>query len=115
MPQIIGPRNSRMCASTHKLILEEKERLPVAKYVAALAEQAFEDLATAQRLDTSDLDVYWDRAELWDKAGNFAEAIGDYTRIIQNHPLEADALVFRANDLTVLGRYEDALRDFDTA
>ena len=59
--------------------------------------------------------VYINRGRYFEKAGEQEHAIVDYTRALQLNPGSNDALVRRAAALNVIGRYDQAIADCDSA
>lgn len=70
---------------------------------------------TRVRQDRGNPAVYIDRGRYFEQAGEQEEAIVDYTRALQLNPGSNDALVRRAAALNVIGRYDQAIADCDSA
>jgi tetratricopeptide (TPR) repeat protein len=76
-------------------------------------DKALADYSTAIRIDSTYYRSLSNRGVVYFNLGDPENAIRDFTRSLDYHPQNEDALLGRANSLSSLGRYANALPDYD--
>ena len=86
-----------------------------ASYEAAVSDFRQALAASGHRVDDLTYDINYYLAAACYKAGDYEESVRIYDAILGMRPKEADTYYLRGNALLMLGRIEDAGRDYDKA
>jgi tetratricopeptide (TPR) repeat protein len=78
-------------------------------------DQAMELFNASIAADNNYLNAYLKRAHIFVVKKDYESAVNDYTVILKNNPKEVFSLISRGSAYNKLGRYQDAMVDFNQA